>query len=103
MRIRILLSTFFEYLIEKITAARAVINKTNVSRRFPNSIQACNAPSACPGTGVYEPGVHSGQVGQPNPDPVTLTAPPVTINAPCRKTRSAKTLPEIDLLATNMI
>jgi hypothetical protein len=35
---------------------------------------------------VYEPGVHSGQVEQPSPDPVILTAPPVTTIADCVNT-----------------
>ena len=32
---------------------------------------------------MYEPGVHSGQVGQPSPEPVNRTAPPVTTIAAC--------------------
>jgi len=37
---------------------------------------------------VYEPGVHSGQVEHPKPEPVIRTAPPVTTMADCVKTRS---------------
>ena len=73
------------------TATKTAIDaktNTNVSKRFPNSIHACSCPSAWWGTGVYEPGVHSGQVGHPNPEPVKRTAPPVTTKAACRKRRS---------------
>ena len=47
--------------------------------------------------------MHSGQVGQPRPDPVSRTAPPVTTIAICKKTRKPKTLPAIEPLPTNMI
>src|SRR3954449_2072353 len=41
--------------------------------------------SPCPassGVGVMLPSVHSGQVGQPRPEPVSRTAPPVTTMTP---------------------
>ncbi len=37
--------------------------------------------SAWPATGTREPSTHSGQVGQPSPDLVTRTRPPVTTMA----------------------
>jgi hypothetical protein len=86
-----------------ITAASATISRTKVSKRFPNSIHACKAPSACPGTGVYEPGVHSGQVGHPSPDPVIRTAPPVTIKEDWKKINRLKIRPWRDFLVTSMI
>jgi len=36
--------------------------------------------------GVKDPGVHSGQVEQPNPEPVIRTEAPVTTIADCVKT-----------------
>ena len=36
-------------------------------------------PSTCPATGIKEPGVQSGQVGQPKPEPVNRTIAPVTM------------------------
>ncbi len=47
--------------------------------------------------------MHSGQVGQPRPDPVIRTAPPVTTIAICIKTNKPKTRPAIELLLTNMM
>jgi hypothetical protein len=55
------------------STATAVTRK--VSIRFPNSIAPC-IPSSPWGT--YEESVHRGQVGQPRPDAVSRTAPPVT-------------------------
>ena len=48
--------------------------RTEVSARLPNSI-APWMPSA--GVVVSEPASHCGQVGQPRPEPVTRTTPPV--------------------------
>ena len=50
--------------------------RAKVNKRFPNSIHDLK-PSICPSTGVYESSVHSGHVGQPKPDPVRRTIPPV--------------------------
>lgn len=48
---------------------------TNPSIRLPNSIAPCIPSSPC---GTYDESVHCGQVGQPSPDPVSRTRPPVT-------------------------
>ena len=52
----------------------ATATRTNVSRRLPNSMTPW-----IPISGVFtnEPGVHCGQVGQPRPEPVRRTRPPV--------------------------
>src|SRR4051794_1441689 len=45
--------------------------------------------SPCPASsavGVMLPSVHSGQVGQPSPEPVSRTAPPVTTMTPLATT-----------------
>src|SRR5262249_42711527 len=46
-----------------------------VSVRLPNSISSW--PATAP-VGTYDVAVHRGQVGQPSPEPVSRTAPPVT-------------------------
>ena len=48
-----------------------------MSIRLPNSISLWN-DCGCPLTGTYDPSKQRGQVGQPRPDAVTLTRPPVT-------------------------
>lgn len=53
------------------------MRRTNVRSRFPNSIHACNGDSGCSGVGVKDPGVHSGQVEHPRPEPVNRTEAPV--------------------------
>lgn len=55
--------------------ATAIINKTKVSRRLPNSMMPWIPIS---GTVTSDSSVHLGQVGQPSPEPVSLTIPPVT-------------------------
>ena len=55
--------------------ATAIATSTNVSIRLPNSIAACKDMAPC---GVNDDSVHRGQVGQPRPEPVSRTAPPVT-------------------------
>ena len=59
------------------SAASATIPTTDVSVRLPNSMYLWMPCGWCT-TGVYEPGTHSGQVGQPSPEPVSRTSPPVT-------------------------
>ena len=54
---------------------RATTNKTMVRTRLPNSIRPWMPISAVE---VRESSVHFGQVGQPSPDPVSRTSPPVT-------------------------
>ena len=53
--------------------------RTPVSVRLPNSITPCTASS-----GVFTKlsSVQRGHVGQPSPEPVSRTAPPVTTIAP---------------------
>ena len=53
----------------------AIATSTNVSIRLPNSIAECTSSAPC---GVNDRSVHRGQVGQPSPEPVRRTAPPVT-------------------------
>jgi hypothetical protein len=55
--------------------ATAIAVSTNVSIRLPNSIASCRSSAPC---GVNDSSVHRGQVGQPRPEPVSRTAPPVT-------------------------
>ena len=55
--------------------ASATSPTTKVSIRLPNSIAPCSAYSA---VGVYDSSVQLGQVGQPSPEPVSRTTPPVT-------------------------
>ena len=52
----------------------AIATSRNVSRRLPNSITPWMPIS---GVVTSESAVHCGQVGQPSPDPVNRTAPPV--------------------------
>src|SRR5262249_59941722 len=56
--------------VASVTAA-----STEVSVRLPNSISSW--PATAP-VGTYEAAVQRGQVGQPSPEPVSRTAPPVT-------------------------
>src|SRR5689334_8839198 len=65
--------------------AMAITARTKVSVRLVNSITPL-IPIAWVGT--YEDDVHSGQVGQPSPEPVRRTAPPV-ITMPTLATREA--------------
>ena len=51
---------------------------TPVSVRLPNSMSWWTVEFSSRMTGTSEPGWHSGQVGQPSPEPVTLTTAPVT-------------------------
>ena len=55
--------------------ATATAVSTNVSIRLVNSIAPC---CACSGVGMSESAVQVGQVGQPSPEPVSRTTPPVT-------------------------
>ncbi len=61
------------------SSAIAMTPRTPVSVRLPNSITPCTASS-----GVFTKlsSVQRGQVGQPRPEPVRRTAPPVTTMAP---------------------
>ena len=63
----------------------AAMPTTEVSVRLPNSISWWMPCSWC-GTGVNDPGTHCGQVGQPSPEPVRRTRPPVT-TMPISRTR----------------
>ena len=56
------------------SVAMATAVSTNVSMRLPNSIAEwiCSSP-----VGTNDSSVHRGHVGQPRPDPVRRTAPPV--------------------------
>ncbi len=51
-------------------------DRTYVSIRLPNSIAPC---SPCSGVANRLSSVHLGQVSQPRPEPVSRTAPPVTM------------------------
>jgi hypothetical protein len=62
-------------LLTTMKVRRAMMIKTKVSKRFPNSITPCQPIS---GTVTKESSVHLGQVGQPRPEPVKRTKPPVT-------------------------
>ena len=55
--------------------ATATAASTKVSVRLPNSIGRWTSSAPC---GVNDRSVHRGQVGQPSPEPVSRTAPPVT-------------------------
>ena len=56
----------------------ATATSTKVTIRLENSIAPWMPSARC---GTKEPGVHSGHVGQPRPDPVSRTTPPVTTMA----------------------
>ncbi|GAA1858335.1 hypothetical protein GCM10009687_26790 [Asanoa iriomotensis] len=58
--------------------ARATTPTTQPSIRLLNSMTPWMPISAF---GTYEASVHRGQVGQPRPEPVSRTAPPVTTMA----------------------
>ena len=58
-----------------ISVASATRPTTYASIRLPNSISPCSAYAA---VGVNESSVHRGQVGQPSPESVSRTVPPVT-------------------------
>ena len=63
---------------QRHTATRvptATATSTYVSIRLPNSMAPCT-PSARWGTN--DSSVHRGQVGQPSPEPVSRTSPPVS-------------------------
>ncbi len=55
--------------------ATATATSTKVSVRLPNSMTWWTPSAPC---GVKELSSQRGQVGQPSPDPVRRTAPPVT-------------------------
>ena len=59
---------------------------TKVSVRFPNSMIEWKSSAPC---GVNDSSVHRGQVGQPSPDAVRRTAPPVS-TMPMLATRVAQ-------------
>ena len=61
------------------TVAIATAVSTKVSSRLPNSMTPCAASS---GVATKLSSVHRGQVGQPRPEPVSRTSPPVTTIAP---------------------
>ena len=61
---------------------REAMSTTLVRVRLPNSIARWNADRSDRLTGTNEPGTHSGQVGQPRPEPVTRTVAPVTAISP---------------------
>ena len=66
--------------------AIAIAASTKVSIRLPNSIASCRSSAPC---GRNDLSVHRGQVGQPSPEPVSRTAPPVT-TSPQLATRVAQ-------------
>ena len=53
----------------------ATATSTQVSIRLPNSIAEWTSYAPC---GVSDSSVHRGHVGQPRPEPVSRTTPPVT-------------------------
>jgi hypothetical protein len=55
-------------------AAIAIMPISPVMRRLANSITPCSPIS---GDGTKDPATQLGQVGQPSPEPVRRTAPPV--------------------------
>ena len=61
------------------TVAIAAAVRTNVSSRLVNSMTPWPASS---GVGTKLVPVQRGQVGQPSPEPVSRTAPPVTTMTP---------------------
>ncbi len=58
----------------------ATITRTKVSRRLQNSMIPCTPIS---GVDTKESAVHRGQVGQPRPEPVSRTSPPVPTTSVC--------------------
>ena len=66
--------------------ATAMAASTKVSVRFPNSMAEWKSSAPC---GVNDSSVHRGQVGQPSPDAVRRTAPPVS-TMPMLATRVAQ-------------
>ncbi len=64
----------------------ATATSTKVSSRLPNSMAEWKSSAPC---GVKSSSVHRGQVGQPRPEPVSRTAPPVT-TMPVLATREAQ-------------
>ena len=56
----------------------AIAARTKVRVRLPNSIAECRSSAPC---GVNDSSVQRGHVGQPRPEPVSRTAPPVTTRA----------------------
>jgi hypothetical protein len=66
--------------------APATSTTTPVSIRLPNSIHCVIGSTSGCGVGTRLPGTHSGQVGQPSPDPVTRTTDPVTAMPACATT-----------------
>ena len=69
-----------------IRHAPATSTTTNVSSRLLNSIHCVIGSTSGCGVGTRLPGKHSGQVGQPRPEPVTRTTEPVTAIPPCATT-----------------
>lgn len=59
----------------------ATISRTNVSVRLPNSMNGW-IPNAPWNWGVKVPASHWGHVEHPSPEPVSRTAPPVTMMPP---------------------
>ena len=66
--------------------AIAIAVSTKVRVRLPNSIAECTSRAPC---GVKELPWQRGQVGQPSPEPVSRTAPPVS-TMPMLATRVAQ-------------
>ena len=66
-----------DFMVRRMTmkVSPAIITKTKVRSRLPNSIRPWIPIS---GTDTNDSSVHFGQVGQPRPDPVRRTSPPVT-------------------------
>ncbi len=69
-----------------IRQSPATSTTTPVSSRLPNSIHCVSASTSGCGVGTRLPGKHSGQVGQPRPEPVTRTIEPVTAIPACATT-----------------
>ena len=69
------LRSAFNVLLTTMKVNRAMMIRTKVRSLLPNSITPCQPIS---GTVTKESSVHLGQVGQPSPEPVRRTKPPVT-------------------------
>ncbi len=70
--------------------AIAIRASTNVRVRLPNSIAPCRPRVPW---GTYDSSVQRGQVGQPRPEPVRRTAPPVTTMAMLARRLATASLP----------
>ena len=69
-----------------------------VNSRLPYSIHWLSVAYSGCSTGTMLPGKHSGQVGQPRPEPVTRTIAPVIAISACVATTASAT-PELESAA----